>query len=178
MCSVSIFSGRLFDAGLLRPLLVSGCLLEVIGLVTASVATNYWQLLLSQGICGGIGAGLAYSPILACVATYFPKRRALAITLVTCGASTGGIVFPIVAQQMLPRAGLAWTLRCVALVVLVDGLVIVALAKDRLPPRPSAPLLELSAFRELPYSLFSVGVFFCSWALYVAYDYVSTLRIL
>jgi hypothetical protein len=109
------------------------------------------------------------------VATYFPadKRPALAITLVTCGASTGGVVFPVVARQMLPRAGLAWTLRCMALVVLVDGVVVVALARDRLPPRPSAPLLELGAFRELPYSLFSVGVFFCSWALYVAYDYVS-----
>lgn len=109
-----------------------------------------------------------------CVATWFPKRRSLALTLVTCGASTGGIVFPVIAQQMLPKAGLAWTLRCMALVVLVDGVVIIALARDRLSPRPPAPFLELSAFKELPYTLFSVGVFFCSWALYVAYDYVGS----
>ena len=152
-----------------------GCLLQVVGLVTAPVATKYWQQLLSQGICGGIGAGLTYSPILACVATYFVKRRSLAMALVTCGACTGGIVFPIVAQQLLPRVGLAWTLRCMALVVLVNGTIAVALARDRLPPRPGAPLVELSAFRERPYSLFSVGVFLCSWALYIAYDYVSII---
>ena len=170
---MSIFSGRVFDAGLLRPLLVCGSALMVVGLATASVATEYWQLVLAQGVCGGIGAGLVYSPVLASVATYFPKRRAFALTVVTCGASTGGIVFPVVAQQMLPKAGLAWTLRCMALVVLVDSLVVVALARDRLPPRPTAPFLDLSAFRELPYTLFSIGVFFCSCALYVAYDYVS-----
>jgi MFS family permease len=154
-----------------------GGVLQVLGLSTASVASKYWQLLLAQGICGGIGGGLVYNPILMCVATYFPKRRALALTLVTIGASTGGIVFPMIAQQMLPKAGLAWTLRCMALVVLVTSIIIVALARDRLPPRPRAPFLELSAFTELPYTLFSLGVFFCSWALYVAYDYVSITSI-
>jgi MFS family permease len=173
LCFVSIFSGRLFDYGLLRPLLVAGGLLQIVALVTASVATKYWHLVLSQGVCGGVGGGLVYSPILMCVATYFPERRALALTLVTIGASTGGIVFPVIAQQMLPHAGLAWTLRCMALVVLLDSIMIVVLARDWLPPRPRAPFLELSAFKELPYTLFSIGVFFCSWALYVAYDYVS-----
>ncbi|OIW32892.1 MFS monocarboxylate transporter [Coniochaeta ligniaria NRRL 30616] len=173
LCFVSIFSGRVFDYGLLRPLLVSGSVLMVVGLATASVATKYYQLLLAQGICGGIGAGLVYNPILMCVATYFPKRRVLALTLVTIGASTGGIVFPVIAQQMLPKVGLAWTLRCMALVILVDSIIVVALARDKLPPRPRAPFLELSAFRELPYTLFSIGVFFCSWALYVVYDYIT-----
>jgi len=153
--------------------MIVGGLLQVVGLATASAARDYWQLLLAQGVCGGVGGGLVYNPVLMCVATYFPERRALALTLVTIGASTGGIVFPVVAQQMLPAAGLAWTLRCMALVVLVDSVIVVLIARDRLSPRPKAPFLELGAFRELPYTLFSVGVFFCSWALYVAYDYVS-----
>lgn len=173
VCFVSIFSGRLFDCGLLRSLQLSGGLLQVVGLATASVATKYWQLLLAQGICGGIGGGLVYNPILMCVATYFPQRGALALTLVTVGASTGGIVFPVIAQQMLPTAGLGWTLRCMALVVLVNGILVVLLARDRLAPRPKAPFLDLGAFRDLPFTLFSIGVFFGSWAMYVAYDYVS-----
>lgn len=31
----------------------------------------------------------------------------------------------------------------------------------RLAPRRSGPLLELAAFREVPYTLFAIGSFFC-----------------
>ena len=72
-------------------------LLQVVDLATASVTTKYWQLLLAQAICGGIGGGLVYNTILVCVATYFPERRTLALALLSIGASTVGKVVSIIA---------------------------------------------------------------------------------
>ncbi|KAL8968298.1 MAG: hypothetical protein Q9183_002530, partial [Haloplaca sp. 2 TL-2023] len=46
--------------------------------------------------------------------------------------------------------------------------------RPRLPPRKSGPLVEWAAFRELPYTLFSIGMFLAFWGLYFAFYYVGT----
>jgi hypothetical protein len=86
--ALSAVSGRLFDAGYFRHLLICGSLLQVVGMFMASISTQYWQIFLSQGICGGLGAGLTYCPVMACVSTYFSKKRALAIAIVTRGSES------------------------------------------------------------------------------------------
>ncbi|EKJ70956.1 hypothetical protein FPSE_08870 [Fusarium pseudograminearum CS3096] len=99
--ALSTISGRLFDAGYFRHLLIIGSFLQLLGLFMASISTEYWHLFLAQGVCSGIGAGLAYCPVMACVSTYFTKKRAFAIAVVTSGSATGGIIFPIIAQQVI-----------------------------------------------------------------------------
>jgi MFS family permease len=138
-----------------------------------SLSTQYWQLFLAQGICGGVGAGIAYTPVLACVSTYFTRRKALAVSVTTCGSVTGGVVFPVVARQLLGRIGFAWTVRMMGFVMLFNSVLIVALARARLPPRTRGPLVELAAFREASYTLFTVGVFLLLWGVYICYYYVS-----
>jgi MFS family permease len=170
---LSTASGRLFDAGYFRHLLVGGSFLQVLGLFMASISTEYWQLFLSQGVCSGIGAGLAYCPVMACVSTYFTKRRALAIAVVTSGSATGGIIFPIIAQQMLYIHGFSWTIRCMAFVVLFNAVIVVALAKELLLPRKSGPFFEWAAFKEVPFVLFSCGSFLILWSVFIGPNYVS-----
>lgn len=51
-------TGPLFDAGHLRPLLLLGRILIVLGMATLSLATAYWHVFLSQGLCVGLGGGL------------------------------------------------------------------------------------------------------------------------
>lgn len=170
---LSTISGRLFDAGYFRHILVIGSVLQVLGMFMASLSTQYWHLLLSQGVCGGVGAGLVYCPVMACVATYFSKKRALAIAAVTSGSATGGVIFPIIARQMLPVAGFPWTIRCMGFVILFNAVLVILLAKPYLPPRKGGPWLELAAFKELPYSLFTIAIFLVVWSAYIGYSYVS-----
>ncbi|OIW33592.1 MFS general substrate transporter, partial [Coniochaeta ligniaria NRRL 30616] len=173
LLGIGIFSGRLFDAGHFRPLLVVGCSLQVLAVFMTSLCTEYWQLFLAQGICGGLGAGISYTPVLACVSTYFTKKKALAISVTTCGSVTGGVVFPVIARQLLDKVGFAWTLRVMGFVMLFNSVLIVGLANARLPPRKRGPLVEVAAFREASYTLFSVGVFMLLWGVYVCYYYIS-----
>ncbi|KAH6994769.1 MFS monocarboxylate transporter [Fusarium venenatum] len=170
---LSTISGRLFDAGYFRHLLIVGSFLQILGLFMASISTEYWHLFLAQGVCSGIGAGLAYCPVMACVSTYFTNKRALAIAVVTSGSATGGIIFPIIAQQMMYVHGFPWTIRCMAFVILFNAIIVVALAKELLLPRKNGPFFEFAAFREMPFVLFSCGSFLILWSVFIGPSYIN-----
>lgn len=170
---VGVFSGRMFDAGYGRTMLVAGAVTQLVGIFTTSVAHEYWQFFLSQGLCQGIGCGLVFAPTIANVSSYFVKRRTMAISLGACGGGTGGIVFPLMARQLLPHISFGWTLRAMGLVELVVYVIVLLLVRTRLPPRRSGPLVEIAAFKELPFSFFALGMFFTLWATFFTYFYVS-----
>ena len=102
---IGTFSGRALDVGHYRHVAVAGLLLQVVGVFMTSLASKYWQLLLAQGICQGLGNGLVFTPTVALVSTYFMKRRAVAVAGMTSGTVTGGVIFPVVAQQLLGKIG-------------------------------------------------------------------------
>ena len=96
------------------------------------------------------------------LSTYFSRRRSLAIGIAASGTATGGLIFPSIVQQLLyeRKIGFPWTVRVLGFVMLGMQIIALALAKQRLPPRKSGPLVEWPAFKELPYTLFAVGRYF------------------
>jgi len=170
---IGTFSGRATDAGYFRHIFILGTLMQLVGVFLTSLCTQYWQLFLAQGICTGIGSGLLFCPTLALVATYFSKRRAMAFGIVASGATTGGVTIPGIVEALLPRIGFGWTIRVLGFIMLAFQLIALALVRTRLPPRKTGPLIEISAFRELPYSLFAIGIFFTFWGLIPAYYYIG-----
>ncbi|KAK1855167.1 MFS monocarboxylate transporter [Colletotrichum chrysophilum] len=171
---VGTFSGRATDAGHYRKVIVAGLFLQLLGVFMTSLSTKYWQLFLAQGICTGLGDGLTFCPTIALLATYFVKRRSMAIAINASGAGSGGIFFPLIAQQLLPKIGFGWTVRVMGFVMLFNTVIILALARTRLPPRKLGPIVEWSSFKELPYALFCVGMFLSFWAIFFAFYYVPT----
>ena len=110
------------------------------------------------------------------ISTYYPdKTRALAVAFAACGAATGGMVFPAIAKQLLGPLGVGWTLRIMGFVFILNAVLILALVRVRVQPRKSGPMLEWSAFREMPFLLYAVGAFLAFWGVYFAYFYVSSL---
>ncbi|TFB06569.1 hypothetical protein CCMA1212_001297 [Trichoderma ghanense] len=174
---IGTFTGRAFDAGYYRPCLISGFIMQLVGIFTTSVATTYWQLFLSQGLCQGLGCGLVFAPTIANMTTYFSKKRTLALSAAACGGGTGGVIFPLIAQQLIPQVGFRWTVRAMGLVVLVSSVIIVLLVRPRLPPRKAGPLVDWGAFREMTYVLFAISMFITLWATYFAYFYARAFSI-
>jgi MFS family permease len=82
-------SGPFFDRGYIKELLTVESFLIVFGFMMLSLASEYYQILLAQGFCVGLGSGLIYTPSLALIATVFMKKRSIAIALVSCGAPVG-----------------------------------------------------------------------------------------
>lgn len=103
---IGAFSGRATDAGLTRVTVLIGSVMLVFGIFMTSLATTYWQVLLAQGVCVGIGGGILFIPILTVVGTYFSKNKALAVGTAAAGTGVGGLVFPALVQQLTPRMGM------------------------------------------------------------------------
>ncbi|KAL0254790.1 hypothetical protein SLS55_009314 [Diplodia seriata] len=170
---IGTVAGRATDAGLFRRVYILGVFLSLLGIFMTSLCSQYWQLFLAQGVCTGLGNGLMFCPTVALVATYFSKNRALAIGLTASGSATGGLIYPSMVRQLLPQVGFGWTIRILGFVSLATSAVTIALFKVRLPPRPSGPLIDMSAFKELTYCLFCLGMFLNFWALYFVFYYIS-----
>ncbi|KAJ5201868.1 uncharacterized protein N7498_006531 [Penicillium cinerascens] len=170
---ISALSGRATDAGMASLVVGVGAALLVLGTFMTSLATEYWQTFLAQGLCIGIGQGLMWLPSVTLISTYFVRRRVFAVTAAATGTSTGGMIFPAMIQYLTPKIGFPWAVRCMGFVVLFMVIIILALLRPRLPPRKSGPLVEWSAFKEPAYMLFTLGVFLLYWTLYFAFFYVQ-----
>ena len=171
---IGAVSGRATDAGLFRPVYIAGTVFLLIGVFTMAESTKLWQLFLSQGICIGIANGLQFCPSMALVSTYFVKRRAFALGFTALGSCTGGVVFPIVVQQCLPKLGFPWTIRIIGFIMLVLNVITIALYRTRLPPRKTGPIVDWDSFKEAPFTLYCAGMFFSFWGLYFAFFYIGS----
>ena len=125
----------------------------------ASLATKYWQFLVCQGLLCGLGSGMIFCPVLALNSTYFQKKRSLALGSVASGSATGGIIIPLIVQNLLPRVGLPWTLRALGFVTLFVLSISNLVLRPRLPPRKIGSWVDLAAFKEPQYVLFATGMF-------------------
>jgi MFS family permease len=172
--SLGMFTGRMFDAGYFYWSVIPGMLLSALGIFMTSLCTKYWQFFLAQGLVNGFGNGMQFAPSLSLVSTYFARNRSVALAIMASGSATGGLVYPTIARQLLPRIGFPWTVRVMGFIMLAMGSLYCSLLKPRLPPRKSGPILELSAFREAPYSLFLMAVFLICLGQYFAFYYISS----
>lgn len=156
---VGALTGRLTDAGYFRHVFLLGVAFQLVGIFTASVASAYWQLLLAQGICLGLGNGCLFCPCMSTLSTYFRRRRSLAIGIAACGSATGGLVFPSMVRQLAPVQGFPAALRAIGYVQVATFVVVVVFLRQRIPPRKSGPLVEWRAFAEGEYTLYALGSF-------------------
>lgn len=90
MLLTGALTGPLFDAGYFRVLLITGSSLIVVGMMTASVSTKLWQIMLSQAFAVGLGQGCLFSPSLAILSTYFTEKKFfIAMGLAAAGSGLG-----------------------------------------------------------------------------------------
>lgn len=159
---IGAFIGRYADAGFLRVILLCGTFMIALGAFAASFATQYWHLLLSQGLCCGLGNGCLVTPTVSVVSTYFERRRSLAIGIINCGGATGGVIFPTMARQLMPSVGFSWTMRAIGFVQLSSLLCACLGLRSRLPPRKISKSVGLTKLISKDFTIFTLGTFFVS----------------
>jgi MFS family permease len=168
------WTGRATDAGLFHYVYIAGAFFQLLGIFTMAQSTKVWQLFLSQAVCLGIANGLQFCPSMALVSTYFAKKRAFALGITALGSCTGGVIFPVIVQQCLPRFGFPWTIRIVGFIMLVLNIITMALYRTRLPPRKSGPIVDWASFKDTSYSIYCIAMFFSFWGLYFSFFYIGS----
>lgn len=165
--------GKYFDAGYMRQMVCLGSFLMVFGMMMVSLSTKYYQVMLAQGICVGIGMGLTLIPAVGTPGTWFSKRRGLAVGLVTMGSSIGGIVYPVMLHNLGPQVGYPWAARIMAFVSLATLSISIILLRQRLPPRKRGSFIEYAALREPAFAFYSAGIFIAFLGFFTFYNFIE-----
>ena len=156
---VGVLTGPLFDKGYFRVLITTGTILTLFGFMMTSLCKGYWQIMLAQAFCIGLGNGMLFIPSVAILPQYFSTKKALANGITAAGSSFGGIIYPIVFRQLYPRIGFAWATRVLGFISLVTCMFSVLVMRPRIMPKQKRALLDLAAFKEWPYTLFCAAIF-------------------
>ncbi|KAI8966819.1 MFS general substrate transporter [Daldinia sp. FL1419] len=172
--AVGMVSGRLSDAGYPRHLYAIGAIISIFAMFMTSLTNTYWQIILAQGICQGIGAGLMFMPATANSATYFKKKRSLAMSLNGCGSSSGAILYPAIIQFLTPKVGFPWAVRICGFISIALAIVGFYFLKPRKLHRAPAPLLDIKAFKNVPYATFTGGAFLIYFCLFTMLIYINS----
>ncbi|KAI1296031.1 major facilitator superfamily domain-containing protein [Xylaria venustula] len=166
----SIIVGPLFDLGYFKSLLWVGTTLLVISMFLLSVTSQFYQVLLTQSVLFGFGAGCVFLPAPAVVAQHFDAHLGLAISIASVGSAVGGIIYPTIFTRLLAKTGFGWATRVIGFVLLGTSLLIIPM-KSKTKPTQSRSVIEWAAFKDLPYMLLNLGLVFGFMGLYVVISY-------
>ncbi|PWN21526.1 MFS general substrate transporter [Microstroma glucosiphilum] len=176
--------GLLMDRFGPRPLFIYQAIVYPLSAMLTSLCTEYYQILLAQGILQGLSLACSFSVPIACCMIWFKEKKGIAIGIVVSFSSLGGVVWPIIVKALLDNVGFGWTWRAIGFIVF--GLLCFTAAtvtsplpqhqtnlrlfkgKSTSPEKESAPgpapprqpFFYAEAFRHLPYDLFALAYFF------------------
>lgn len=169
-----ILVGRLFDLGYIRSIFLTSSAILVMAAFLIAECKVYWHFLLCQGIAAGLGCGGLFGPLIPIIAHWFKRRRGIALGIVATGSSIGGTVIPVVTRGLLDKIGFKWTVRIVALILLIALGCTNLTMRRRLPPtKLKGGLLNLRAFKSPPFTIYCLSSFVVFLGLYTVLTYLS-----
>lgn len=154
--------GPLFDMFGPKWIMFCGSVAYIVMMFALAECKTYWQFMLCLGILGGVAGASLTTTSLACVAHWFKRRRGLTQGIAMIGSSFGGLTIPLILRSTLPVHGYKWSVRILAFVFAGCLLVGNIIMKARIPPDPQAkkkPIIQLSMFLDLGFSLLTISIF-------------------
>ncbi|RYP00178.1 hypothetical protein DL765_010910 [Monosporascus sp. GIB2] len=173
---MGLMTGPLTDRGYLRPVMIGGHFMVVFGMFMLSIATEYYQVMLAQGFCVGLGAGAINIPAFAIISSKFTTRRPIALGCASTGASIGGIVFPLMFRRLAPQLGFPWAVRAIAFVNLAISIptLIILCRKPGVRSPKAKMVMDPRGFCEPIFGTFVIALFFQFLAYYIPLFYLTT----
>ncbi|KAG4302075.1 hypothetical protein PCK1_001634 [Pneumocystis canis] len=167
------FASSAYDRGYMRLLIIGGSLLIVFGMFMSSLANEYYQIFICHSVCIGIGSGCIFIPALGVLSKYFDKQLSIATGLAASGAGIGGLLFPIVFQNLINRISFAWTMRVFSLLLTVFVIIIILITEIyRIPHRQLSPFI-FSSLTEYKFVMFNIATFFIFLGIYFPFFYIT-----
>lgn len=157
--SVSVQIGPMFDRYGSTYLLMIGTTCYITGLLLMAESYLYWHFVLTLGVLAGTGTAFLSTVALACPTQWFDRKAGLAIGISMAGAGLGGVVFPFMLRSGFTQLGYRWTIRLLALVVLVMCAIGITFVKARLPKGRSKSTVNLRSLKDARFTWLTLGIF-------------------
>jgi nitrate/nitrite transporter NarK len=154
--------------------MLGGTFMHVLGLMMASLASDFPQILLAQGVCSALGICAVFQPCMASIPSWFKERRGLAYGIVSSGTSLGGVVFPIMVSRLISSVGFAWSMRISGFLILSLLIISNMTVKPKNPPQsiPMTKVLIARPFNEKSMVLLLIGFFFLTFGVFIPINYI------
>jgi len=150
-----------------RVVTVIGGVIVGMGYLLSSFATHIGTLVLTYGVMGGMGIGIAYGVPMAVVSRWFPEQKGLAVGLTVVGFGLSPLVTAPLANQLINLYTVRPTLRLFGIVLMV--VIITAALMMKFPPQgwhpQTAPAL-VSLANSYPKNLWQSRSFYGLWICY------------
>ncbi|TXT04134.1 uncharacterized protein COLE_07831 [Cutaneotrichosporon oleaginosum] len=155
--SFAIFTGRYFDIHGARLLVSSATLLAFVSVIGLAFSREYYQFFLSF-VLFGFAASLIYAPSAAVASHWFDKRRGLAIGCIVAGSGLGGVLYPIILEQLFRQIGYRDTMLFVGALNFFLMFPGIWWMKTRLPPRAPPKWSAMKApWKDIRYVVHVIG---------------------
>ncbi|EEH16288.1 hypothetical protein PABG_06375 [Paracoccidioides brasiliensis Pb03] len=168
--------GPIFDAKGPRYLIFAGSVMVVLSISLLGLCTEYWHFMVVWGIIGGLGSSLIFTPAVASPGHFFYRLRGRATGIATTGGSLGGVLYPLMLQDLFPKLGFAWATRAAALVTIISVGIGCIFIRSRLPKKKATKeniLPDFRILRDPEFALTTLGVFFIELGFFVPITYIS-----
>ncbi|CAK7225252.1 hypothetical protein SBRCBS47491_005824 [Sporothrix bragantina] len=175
--------GFLYDRAGTRNLLLVGSFLHVLGIMMTSLGTQYYQILLAQGVCSAIGVACIFQPAVMALGGWFDGHRGAAFGVAFTGSSLGGVVFPILVARLITSVGFGWAMRIVGFLILFLLVIANLTVRAYTPPvtgnaavgptaKPAAKPPTSNPLKEVNFLFLMAGFFLFSYGFFVVIDYL------
>ncbi|KAF7558189.1 hypothetical protein G7Z17_g122 [Cylindrodendrum hubeiense] len=174
MMAMGPIIGMLYDRYGPRHLIFAGTILHVFGIMMCSLGSEYYQIMLAQGVCSALGVSAIFQPALNTIHGWFSTNSGAAFGILATGSSIGGVIFPIMVTRLIEEVGYGWAMRICGFLIL--ALLIVANLTVRAfhPPNPKkiTPAQLAKPFHEPEFVLLIAGFFLFTYGIYVPINYL------
>ena len=146
----------------------------------ALTVTEYYQIILTYAVMGGLGGAMLNSPAYGSIAHFFNTRRGLATGIASTAGGVGGVVFPVILRELLPGVGFPWSCRILAFIMLGLAIPSNLFIKTRLQPakgpdgnaKVQSVWPDFSVFKDARFAFASIGIFFMEWGLFIPLTFI------
>ncbi|PWY85019.1 oxalate/formate antiporter [Aspergillus heteromorphus CBS 117.55] len=170
--------GPIFDTHGPLPVVVPGSIGIIIAIFCFSASTEYYQIMLSFSVLGGISSCCLFTPAISAIGHWFNIRRGIATGIACTAGGLGGVFFPLIIIYIGPTLGFAWALRVIGIICFVMCGLACILLKTRLKPDQTGRIaVDLQALREPNYAFTTLAVWLVEFAVFVPYTYICSYGI-
>lgn len=152
-----------------------------------SLCSEFYQVFLAQSFLLGISVAFLYCPAMATVSRYFHKNKGLTVGITVGGSSLGGVIWPIVLNELLNTHGVSfgWTIRAIGFIMV--PLLILAMVTVVSPPQTEQhsgaivqeidkkrPKRDLSIAKDPTFIILCAGLAISVLGMYSPMFYITT----
>ncbi|KAL4974603.1 major facilitator superfamily domain-containing protein [Aspergillus desertorum] len=165
--------GPIFDSRGVLPVVLPGSIGLIVSIFTFGESTEYYQILLSFSILGGLSSCCLFTPAISVIGHWFDAQRGLATGIACTAGGLGGVFFSLIVLYVGPVLGFPWAMRIIGIISAVLCGLACLLLRTRLPPNSKAGMaVDFKALRDKGYGITTLAIWLVEFAAFIPYAYI------